>query len=190
MLPLQTLGRVRLQGERSDEDAGPPSAQPKRLVLLAYLALASVRGPVRRDVLPPFFGRTWEMKKPEGRCDRRHYPRAVGDDVLVGAGEEFPVSAERFRCDAVEFERLVAAGEPRRPFPYMKVISSRDFMSLLDRPLNWRSGLTARGPGCGAMPRPPRGRRPESRSRQASQSRHSLLDAAAASWTRKADGGG
>ena len=90
MLQLQTLGRVRLQGERSDEDAGPPSAQPKRLVLLAYLALASVRGPVRRDVLPALF---WpDLGDEEARRALRqalHYPRrVVGDDVLVGAGEE------------------------------------------------------------------------------------------------------
>lgn len=113
MLQLQTLGRVRLQGERPDEDAGPPSAQPKRLVLLAYLALTSVRGPVRRDVLLALF---WpDLGDEEARRALRqalHYlRRVVGDDVLVGAGEELSVSAERFRCDAVEFERLVAAGE-------------------------------------------------------------------------------
>ena len=114
MLQLQTLGRVRLQGERPDEDAGPASAQPKRLLLLAYLALMSVRGPVRRDVLLALF---WpDLGEEEARRALRqalHYlRRVVGDDVLVGAGEELSVSEDRFRCDAVEFERLVLAKEP------------------------------------------------------------------------------
>jgi DNA-binding SARP family transcriptional activator len=44
-----------------------------------------------------------------------HYLRRVlGDDVLIGAGEELSVNGERLRCDAVEFERLVGAGEPIR----------------------------------------------------------------------------
>ena len=55
MIQLQTLGRVRLQGDASGDDAGPASAQPKRVALLAYLALVSARGPVRRDTLLALF---------------------------------------------------------------------------------------------------------------------------------------
>jgi DNA-binding SARP family transcriptional activator/tetratricopeptide (TPR) repeat protein len=116
MIQLQTLGRVRLQGDRSGGEAGPASAQPKRLALLAYLALMSERGPVRRDVLLALF---WpELGDEEARRALRqalHYlRRVVGEEVLVGAGEELSVSRERFTCDAVEVERLVAAGEPGR----------------------------------------------------------------------------
>jgi DNA-binding SARP family transcriptional activator/tetratricopeptide (TPR) repeat protein len=114
VIQLQTLGRVRLLGDRPGEDAAPATAQPKRLALLTYLALMSGRGPVRRDVLLALF---WpELGDEEARRALRqalHYLRRVlGDDVLVGAGEEVSVSGERFRCDAVEFERLVGAGEP------------------------------------------------------------------------------
>ena len=114
MMHLQTLGRVRLRGERSDEDNGPASAQPKRLMLLAYLAITSVPGPVRRDVVLSMF---WpELGDEEARRALRqalHYlRRSLGDDVLIGAGEELSVSADRFRCDAVEFERLARNGEP------------------------------------------------------------------------------
>jgi DNA-binding SARP family transcriptional activator/tetratricopeptide (TPR) repeat protein len=113
VIQLQTLGRVRLLGDRSGEDAAPAAAQPKRLALLTYLALMSGRGPVRRDLLVALF---WpELGDDEARRALRqalHYLRRVlGDDVLVGAGEEVSVSGERFRCDAVEFERLVGAGE-------------------------------------------------------------------------------
>lgn len=114
MIQLQTLGRVRLLGDRPGEDAAPAAAQPKRLVLLTYLALMSGRGPVRRDLVVALF---WpELGDDEARRALRqalHYLRRVlGDDVLVSAGEELLVSGERFRCDAVEFERLVGAGEP------------------------------------------------------------------------------
>ena len=114
MIQLQTLGRVRLQGDRPGDDATPASGQPKRVALLAYLALMSGRGPVRRDVLLALF---WpELGDEEARRALRqalHYlRRVVGENVLVGSGEEVAVSGDRFRCDAVEFERLVAAGEP------------------------------------------------------------------------------
>ncbi len=113
MIQLQTLGRVRLVGDRPGEDPAPSTAQPKRLALLAYLALTSGRGPVRRDLLLALF---WpELGDEEARRALRqalHYLRRVlGEDVVVGAGEELSVGFERFRCDAVEFERLVGAGE-------------------------------------------------------------------------------
>ena len=102
MIQLQTLGRVRLQGDRSGGEVGPASAQPKRLVLLAYLALMANRGPVRRDTLLALF---WpELGDEEARRALRqglHYlRRVVGEDALVGTGEELSVSEARFRCDA------------------------------------------------------------------------------------------
>jgi serine/threonine-protein kinase len=116
VIQLQTLGRVRLLGDRPREDQAPATAQPKRLALLAYLALMSGKGPVRRDVLLALF---WpELGDDEARRALRqaiHYLRRVlGDDVLVGAGEELSIDSDRFRCDAAEFEHLVATGEPGR----------------------------------------------------------------------------
>ena len=116
MSQLQTLGRVRLLGDLPGAEAASPAAQPKRLALLSYLALMSARAPVRRDLLLALF---WpDLGEEEARRALRqalHYLRRVlGEDVLVGAGEELSVNGERLRCDAVEFERLVAAGEPGR----------------------------------------------------------------------------
>lgn len=114
MIHFQTLGRVRLRGDRSGDTAGPAAAQPKRLALLAYLAVEGERGPVRRDLLLALF---WpELGNEEARRALRqalHYlRRVVGDEVLVGSGEELSVHGSRFRCDAVEMERLIGAGEP------------------------------------------------------------------------------
>ena len=114
MIRFHTLGRVRLQDDPSPEDGGSALAQPKRVALLAYLTLMSGRGPVRRDTLLALF---WpELGDEEARRALRqalHYlRRVVGENVLVGTGEELRVSGDRFRCDAVEFEHLVAAGQP------------------------------------------------------------------------------
>jgi DNA-binding SARP family transcriptional activator/tetratricopeptide (TPR) repeat protein len=116
VIQLQTFGHVRLAGERPGDETGHAAAQPKRLAVLAYLALMSGRGPVRRDTLLALF---WpELGDDEARRALRqslHYLRRVlGDDVLVGAGEELSVNGVRLRCDAAEFERLIGAGDPSR----------------------------------------------------------------------------
>src|SRR5919108_17 len=94
MIQLQTLGRVRLQGDRSGGDAGPAAAQPKRLALLAYLALMSGRGPVRRDVLLALF---WpELGDEEARRALRqalHYLRRVLGGGVPGRGRRAPAAA-------------------------------------------------------------------------------------------------
>jgi serine/threonine-protein kinase len=114
VIQLQTFGRLRLTAENHGDETGPGAAQPKRLAVLAYLALMSGRGPVRRDMLLALF---WpELGDDEARRALRqslHYLRRVlSDDVLIGAGEELSVNGQRLRCDAAEFERLIAAGDP------------------------------------------------------------------------------
>src|SRR4051812_10199675 len=113
MSELLTLGRVRLVTEDGAESA-PGGAQPKRVALLAYLALAKTEGPVRRDALLALF---WpELGEDEGRRALRqalHYLRRVlGSDVFVTAGDELGLGQHSLRCDAADFERLVAAGQP------------------------------------------------------------------------------
>ena len=111
MSELLTLGRVRLVAGDGMESL-PGGAQPKRIALLAYLALASSDAPVRRDTLLALF---WpELGEDEGRPALRqalHYlRRAVGEDVFVSAGDELSLRRGGLRCDAVEFEQLIAAG--------------------------------------------------------------------------------
>ena len=64
MSELLTLGRVRLVADDGTESL-PGGAQPKRIALLAYLALSSSDNPVRRDTLLALF---WpELGEDEGR---------------------------------------------------------------------------------------------------------------------------
>src|SRR5690349_23644506 len=111
MSELLTLGRVRLTTDRDDESARVGS-QPKRVALLAYLAIAETAGAVRRDALLALF---WpERSEEEGRRALRqalHYlRRVVGDDVIIATGDELSIRDGSLECDAVTFERLVADG--------------------------------------------------------------------------------
>jgi DNA-binding SARP family transcriptional activator len=85
------------------------AAQPKRLVLLAYLALAP--GYVRRDSLLALF---WpDVTTEQGRHALRqslHYLRSsLGRDVIRSRGDtEIGVDPERLWCDARTFQESVA----------------------------------------------------------------------------------
>jgi len=107
MTELLTLGRVRLvSGDGSD--SATSGAQPKRIALLAYLALETTAGPVRRDALLALF---WpELGEEEARRALRqglhHLRRVVGDDVIVATGDELSLREATFRCDAAAFDQL------------------------------------------------------------------------------------
>src|SRR5574338_1017099 len=108
MSELLTLGRVQLVGDAVD-DRAPAGAQPKRLVLLAYLALS---GSARRDSLLALF---WpEVGEHDARRSLRqalfNLRRALGENVIVGSGDELSLDPASLTCDAVTFEQLVAAG--------------------------------------------------------------------------------
>jgi DNA-binding SARP family transcriptional activator len=111
MIELLTLGRVRLvAGDTADS---PPPSQPKRIALLAYLAVTGEGAGRRRDELLAAF---WpELGDEEARRALRqalHYLRRVlGPDVILGEGDELAIRSEAFRCDAVVFEQLAQSGD-------------------------------------------------------------------------------
>jgi DNA-binding SARP family transcriptional activator/TolB-like protein/Tfp pilus assembly protein PilF len=112
MSELLTLGRVRLVADDGAESESI-GAQPKRLALLAYLALESVGAPVPRDTLLALF---WpELGDREARRALRqalHYlRRVVAEDVFVTTGDVIALQAKALRCDAVDLERLIASGQ-------------------------------------------------------------------------------
>ena len=86
--------------------------QPKRLVLLAYLALAGPQGYVRRDTLLALF---WpELPSEQARHALRqslHYLRAsLGREIIRGRGDtEVGIDPNRLWCDARAFEERMAA---------------------------------------------------------------------------------
>ena len=89
-------------------------AQPKRLALLAYLAVAMPGRFHRRDSLLPLF---WpELDQDHARNALRqaihHLRQALGVDVIRSRGtEEIGLDAERFWCDVAAFEQAIEANE-------------------------------------------------------------------------------
>jgi hypothetical protein len=109
MSELLTLGRVRLVGDPADSATG--TTQPKRIALLAYLALAG-RTPVRRDALLALF---WpELGEEEGRRALRQAfttGASIGDDVLPRPATSSSCGMEHSAA-TLPFDQLVDSGKP------------------------------------------------------------------------------
>jgi len=114
MLRFHTLGSFELL------EGQPPAVrliptQPKRLALLAYLALAHPRGFHRRDIVLALF---WpELSGEEARRALRqalhHLRRMVGEGAIETRADDQVRFREGFLwCDALAFEAAVAEGRP------------------------------------------------------------------------------
>lgn len=112
MTRLRTLGTVRL-GNGNGEEASAVLAQPKRLALLVYLALARPRGPQRRDTLLALF---WpELDEAHARhalSQSLHFLRkCLGASAVVSHAEEVTLDPSQVACDVRELEDAVARGD-------------------------------------------------------------------------------
>src|SRR3954469_18781364 len=109
MLRFHTLGAIDLRGE-DGEDRLAGAAQPKRLALLAYLAVAPTPAFQRRDTLLALF---WpELTEDRARSALRkalHYIRAaLGPDVVITRGDEEVRLDAKLWCDARELVILTS----------------------------------------------------------------------------------
>jgi DNA-binding SARP family transcriptional activator len=113
VLELHTLG---ITGLRTRESAESTSLllQPKRLALLIYLTLAPRRRLRRRDQIVSLFWPELDAEHARGSLSQglRYLRRAIGDGVVITAGEE-EVGADRklLWCDAVEVVNAAETGE-------------------------------------------------------------------------------
>ncbi|CAN5758105.1 hypothetical protein BH23GEM6_BH23GEM6_24730 [soil metagenome] len=112
MIELRTLGSLDLRAADGTV-IGSVLAQPKRLALLVYLAIAAPGGFVRRERLLAVF---WpesddERARAAMRQAVRYLRRSLGDEVVVNRAEdELGIAAGALRCDAVELHRAVSEG--------------------------------------------------------------------------------
>src|SRR5512144_1897968 len=101
---FRTLGRIELL--RDDGEPAPMLlAQPKRLVLLAYLCLETRRRPVRRSQLIALFWPDSDEERGRGALRQAlHFLRAtLGADAIARRGDdELAVDQARLACDAVK----------------------------------------------------------------------------------------
>jgi DNA-binding SARP family transcriptional activator/Tfp pilus assembly protein PilF len=111
MIRLRTLGALDLRGA-GGEELRTVLAQPRRIALLAYLALAAPRGAHRRDKILAMF---W----PELATDRArnalgqavHFlRRSIGADAIVNRnGDGLSIDWSGFWCDAAAFDDAIEA---------------------------------------------------------------------------------
>ena len=112
MIHLRTLGPPYLE-KSAGSTTRPIATQPKRLALLAHLALAGAGRFRRRDSIIALF---WpELDDEHARSALRqalsYLRRALGRNVVVTRGEEeIVIDPDLLRCDATVFEEAVAAG--------------------------------------------------------------------------------
>ncbi len=114
MIELRTLGTLDLRAGEGPELTSV-LAQPKRTGLLCYLALARPHGFHRRDKLLALF---WpendtEHARASLRQAVRFLRRSLGEEAVLSRGdEELALGTGVVACDAVAFDRALAAGEP------------------------------------------------------------------------------
>lgn len=112
-ITLRLLGAVELQDARGCE-AASVLAQPKRVALLAYLALAPAGEFVARAKLVGVF---WpDLDEAHARAALRQalgfLRRSLGGALFVSRGlEALRLDGEACWCDVVAFERALAAGD-------------------------------------------------------------------------------
>src|SRR5881628_3269115 len=112
MIRLRTLGAVDLKDSEGCE-LRPLLTQPKRLALLAYLALAGSSGFRRRDTVVALFWPELDEEHARGslRQALRFLRRSLGEGIIVSRGEE-EIGVDRgvLRCDATAFMEACEAG--------------------------------------------------------------------------------
>lgn len=113
MIRFHALGSLELQAA-DDRRLLSVLAQPKRVALLAYLAIGSSRGFKRRDALLGVFWPEVEQDRARHALRQALYVlrRALGADVILSRGdEEVGLNEDDVWCDAVAFERAVESGD-------------------------------------------------------------------------------
>jgi DNA-binding SARP family transcriptional activator/tetratricopeptide (TPR) repeat protein len=109
---LRVLGAVDLCDEQGNP-VRPILAQPRRFALLAYLAMSSRRGFVRRDRTIALFWPEHDSEHARAALNRAVYflRQSIGDRVIVSRGsDEIAVSADHLWCDAVALQTAVGEG--------------------------------------------------------------------------------
>ncbi|MGE5091278.1 MAG: BTAD domain-containing putative transcriptional regulator [Bacillota bacterium] len=116
MIELRTLGVLDLTGP-AEADCRAVLQQPKRLGLLAYLAVSAPRRFHRRDSLLAIFWPELDQDRARAALRRSLYfiRTALGPDVIEGRGEEeVGIGEGALWCDADAFTTAVEAGDPAR----------------------------------------------------------------------------
>jgi serine/threonine-protein kinase len=114
VLHLHTLGTLDLRSA-SGREVGAVLRQPKRLALLAYLAVSAPRRYHRRDSLLALFWPELDQEHARAALRRAIYflRNELGAELITGRGdEELTVPEAELWCDATALDAALAAGDP------------------------------------------------------------------------------
>jgi DNA-binding SARP family transcriptional activator len=113
MIELRTLGALELRG-CDPEGVAALVSQPKRLGLLAYLAIATPRGFHRRDSLLALFWPESDQTHARGalRNALSFLRHQLGEAVIVTRGDEVGLDPATFWCDVTAFLACADAKTP------------------------------------------------------------------------------
>ena len=116
MIELRALGTLVLR-DQNGEDLQAVLTQPKRVALLAYLAIARPRGFHRRDTLLALLWPERDEQHARWALNQalRHLRSALGKEAVPSRGDgEVGLDLRAVSCDAVDFEAAIEAGNPER----------------------------------------------------------------------------
>ena len=112
MITFNVLGTLDLRGP-TGRHLGSPLLGSKRLALLSYLALATPRGPHRRDTLLALLWPELDARHARNALNNMLYQirRSLDSEILVASGkDEVGLSEGTLWCDAVAFEQALDGG--------------------------------------------------------------------------------
>ncbi len=114
MVTLRTLGTLDLSSDGGDAYSDL-LGQPKRIALLAFLALRSADGPVPRDKLLGLFWPDLSQTRGRRALSQSLYVlrRSLGEALIETAGQvAIRLNPDLIWCDALEFEGALSRGDP------------------------------------------------------------------------------
>lgn len=112
MIELLTLGTLDVRDAAEDRSIHSVLRRPKRVALLAYLAVARPPGAIRRDTLTAVFWPESTDQRARHALSQSLYVlrRGLRGDVLVDAGDDaIALNREAIRCDVWSFRRALEA---------------------------------------------------------------------------------
>jgi DNA-binding SARP family transcriptional activator/tetratricopeptide (TPR) repeat protein len=110
MIEFRTLGTLGLRAPADGRELRSVLSQPKRVALLAYLAVATPRGDHRRDTLLGIFWPELPEERARAALSQALYVlrRALGEGVISANGDDaVRLEPAALWCDAVAFEACI-----------------------------------------------------------------------------------
>jgi DNA-binding SARP family transcriptional activator len=116
MIELRVLGTLDLRDREHGAVVGSVLAQPKRIALLCYLALAGSRGAHSRKRLLALFWPDSDDERARNSLNQSVFQlrRSLGEATLAGTAEDVALRDGAIWCDAVEFDAALAARDTDR----------------------------------------------------------------------------